>query len=294
MTPGVDLDVPALLRLRHAAYRMLDPSTRPRSTIPGDTVHRRRGRGLEVHDVRPWSEGDDMRHLDQNATARTGAPHTKTYFDERERSILLVADFRPSMLFGTRRAFRSVAGAEALTLLGWRSVGRGGQVSMLAGTARGTTFSRQGRGDRAMVALVGALAEAHRTALDDGAQYDPPLSDRLEMAERLAATASTIVVATALDTPGVGFDDVVLRITRRRDLVFLLVEDEFELAPPTGDYPFTTADGRSGWLRIKSRAMRPSPRDRTAALRKLGARAVRISAAQPAENNLGVLEQVYG
>ena len=277
MTPGVDLDVEALLRLRHMAVRMRDARTPPRSTMPGDIIHRRRGRGLEVHDVRPWSEGDDMRHLDQNATARTGVPHTKTYFDERERSILLVGDFRPSMLFGTRRAFRSVAGAEALTMLGWRGVGRGGRVGLLAGNARGTRFCRQGRGERTMIALVGVLAEAHREALDDEATQDQPLDTILETAARLAGTGSTIVVATALDTPGDGFDDVVLQITRRHDLVFLLIEDAFEREPPPGDYPFTTPDGQGGWMRVGKQTgpahTKLQTRDRIAALRKLGAQA---------------------
>ena len=195
VTPGVDIDVEALLSLRHLAYRMRDIRTLPRSTMPGDIIHRRRGRGLEVHDVRPWSEGDDIRHLDQNATARTGVPHTKTYFDERERSILLVADFRPSMLFGTRRAFRSVAAAEAIAMLGWRGVGRGGRVGLLAGTALGTRFSRQGRGERAMIALTGILAEAHREALDDRSERDPPLDAIIDTATTLAATGSTVILA---------------------------------------------------------------------------------------------------
>lgn len=293
MTLGVDLDVEALLRLRHLAYRMRDIRTLPRSTMPGDIIHRRRGRGLEVHDVRPWSEGDDIRHLDQNATARTGVPHTKTYFDERERSILLVADFRPSMLFGTRRAFRSVAGAEALTMLGWRGVGRGGRVGLLAANALGTRFSRQGRGERTMIAHVGALAGAHREALDDRSERDPPLADQLETAERLAGTGSTIVVATALDAPGARFDDVVLRITQRHDLVFLLVEDEFEREPPPGDYPFTTAEGESGWLRI-DKGQKRGARDTIASLRRLGAQAARLSAAVGAEQSVPVLEQIDG
>jgi uncharacterized protein (DUF58 family) len=294
MIPGVDLEVEALLKLRHLAYRMRDIRTLPRSTMPGDIIHRRRGRGLEVHDVRPWSEGDDIRHLDQNATARTGQPHTKTYFDERERSILLLADFRPSMLFGTKRAFRSVAAAEALAMLGWRGVGRGGRVGLIAANAGGTRFSRQGRGERAMIAHVGVLAEAHREALADRTERDPPLTDQLETAERLAGTGSTIVVATALDTPGTGFDDIVSRITRRHDLVFLLVEDEFERAPPAGDYPFTTADGGSGWMRILKTARRKTPQDRIAALRRLGAQAAWLSAAVPAEHSVQTLEQIDG
>ncbi len=294
MTAGIDLDVEGLLRLRHLAYRMRDIRTLPRSTMPGDIIHRRRGRGLEVHDVRPWSEGDDIRHLDQNATARTGVPHTKTYFDERERSILLVADFRPSMLFGTRRAFRSYAGAEALAMLGWRGVGRGGRVGLIAGNARGTRFSRQGRGERAMIALVGVLAESHREALADRTDRDPPLAAMLATADRLAGTGSTIIVATALDNPGADFDDTVLRITRRHDLVVLLVEDAFEREPPAGDYPFRTAEGQGGWMRIDRRRERRAPRDRIAELRKLGAQARRLSAAAGAEDSIQVLEQIDG
>lgn len=293
MIPGVDLDVEALLKLRHLAYRMRDIRSVPRSTMPGDIIHKRRGRGLEVHDVRPWSEGDDIRHLDHNATARTGKPHTKTYFDERERSILLVADFRPSMLFGTRRAFRSVAGAEALAMLGWRGVGRGGRVGLLAGTARGTRFSRQGRGERAMIALVGTLAEAHREALADRTERDPPLAALLETAATLASTGSTIVVATGLDQKGDGFDDIVLRLTRHHDLVFLLVEDAFEREPPEGDYPFNTAEGLSGWLRIGSK--RPqAPPDRIGDLRRLGAQAMRLAAETRAEHNMQTLERIDG
>ena len=66
---GVDLDLDHLLRLRHLAFRMRDAAAMSRSVLPGGIVHRRRGRGLEVHDVRVWSEGDDIRHLDRNATA---------------------------------------------------------------------------------------------------------------------------------------------------------------------------------------------------------------------------------
>ncbi len=291
MTPGVDLDTQALLDLRHLAARMRDIRTVPRSTMPGDIIHKRRGRGLEVHDVRPWVEGDDIRHLDQNATARTGVPHTKTYFDERERSILLVADFRPSMLFGTRRAFRSVAAAEALAMLGWRGVGHGGRVGLLAANARGTRFSRQGRGERAMIAAIGVMAEAHREALADGSR-EPDFGGILDTATTLAGTGSTLIVATALERPGAGFDEAVLRASRRHDVIVLLVEDAFEREPPAGDYPFATDEGRGGWLRI-GRERRPPP-DRVGALRRLGAGALRYPAADGPARSLALLEAIDG
>jgi len=74
----------------------------------------------------------------------------RTFRDERERTLMLVVDFRESMMFGTRRALRSVAGAEAVIALGWGAIDEGGGVGLLAELAHaqgraghGTLQSRQ-------------------------------------------------------------------------------------------------------------------------------------------------------
>ena len=43
-----------------------------------------RGQGMEFEEVRPYVPGDDVRHIDWNVTARTGAPHIKEFREERE------------------------------------------------------------------------------------------------------------------------------------------------------------------------------------------------------------------
>ncbi|CAA2156919.1 hypothetical protein MBRA_02351 [Methylobacterium brachiatum] len=121
--------------LRYLARRGAAPATRTLAGLPGGIVTKRRGRGSEPEDVRLWSEGDDRRFIDRNATARTGQLHVRTHHDERDRAVVLLADFRPSMLFGTRRALRSVAAAEALALLGWRVAADGGRVGLAVATA---------------------------------------------------------------------------------------------------------------------------------------------------------------
>jgi uncharacterized protein (DUF58 family) len=291
---GVELDLDQLLRLRHLAFRMRDPKIPPRSTLPGGVVHRRRGRGLEVHDIRTWSDGDDIRHLDRNVTARIGVPHVRTFRDERERTTLLVADFRPSMLFGTRRALRSVAAGEALGLLGWRAVGEGGRVGLAAVTSDGTRFACQGRGARAMVHLIGEMADAHRAALASPQLADMPLAAVLEEAEALAGTGSTMILATGLDTPGGRFDEVAERLARRHDLSVVLIEDSFERAPPPGAYPYMTVEGDTGWIRVGATRAGARPDDRIARLRRLGVRTVRLTSELGAEAMAGVLEQLHG
>src|SRR3954454_20368782 len=130
--PGVSIDTEALLRLRHLVAQARSLRADRTTALPGPIVTRRRGRGSEPDDIRLWSHGDDIRHIDRNTTARTGVPHVRTFRSEQELTTLLIADFRAPMLFGPRRAFRSVAAAEILGLAGWRAVGIGGKVALLA------------------------------------------------------------------------------------------------------------------------------------------------------------------
>ena len=290
---GDDLDTGTLLNLRHLAARMPEPKNLPRTGLPGGIVHRRRGRGLEVHDIRAWSEGDDPRHLDRNVTARTGVPHVKTFRDERERSTLLVADFRSAMLFGTRRVFRSVAAGEALALLGWRAVAEGGRVGLVAVTPAGTHYARAGRGARAMIGLVGDMVLAHRAALAAPPAKEATLAEVLEEAGALAGNGAHIIVATALDHRGDGLEAVAERMARQHDLHFVLATDAFELEAPAGSYPYVTARGTAGWMRV-GRAGGPAEDARPALLRRLGAQVSVLDTRLAAEAMARALERADG
>ncbi len=291
MTPaGVDLDVESLLRLRALAASMRFGRKPPRSPLPGAVLHRRRGRGLELYDIRAWSEGDDMRHLDRNVTARMGTPHVRSFRDERERSVMLVVDLRPSMMFGTRRAVRSVAAAEAVMMFAWRVVEEEGSVGLLAATADGPRFLGRARGARAMFSAIGELAGAHREALASTATRDPLLAAILTEAEGLAGSGS-IFVATGLDAPGDGFDEIAERLSRKRDLSIALIADRFEIDAPRGAYPFRTNEADAGWLRV---AQGVAPDLRLARLRRLGVNFMRIDAALGTEEIASALERLDG
>ncbi|MCJ2060214.1 DUF58 domain-containing protein, partial [Methylobacterium sp. J-048] len=234
--------------LRHLARRGAAPATRTLAGLPGGIVTRRRGRGSEPEDVRLWSEGDDRRFIDRNATARTGQLHVRTHHDERDRAVVLLADFRPSMLFGTRRALRSVAAAEALALLGWRVAADGGRVGLAVARAGAPTVLRPAGGERAMIAVTGALAQAHADALAaaGAAGSDAPLEATLGLARSLLPAGGHLVIASALDAPGPGFDETLTLLAERVAIRLILVSDAFERTRPPGFYPFALADGRRG------------------------------------------------
>lgn len=289
--PGVAVTFDDLMRLEHLGRALRSHAPTQLTALPGGFVHRRRGRGLDIHDIRPWQHGDDIRHTDHNATARTGTPYTRTFRDEREGALLLVADFRPSMLFGTRTAFRSVAASQALVLEGWRSVSEGGKVGAMALLPSETRSTPPGRGTRGMTSIIGFLARAHADALADPRATDPPLGDAMEATSRLVPHGGSILVATALDDAGDAFDPLILWLARRNDVQFILIRDAFERAPPPGSYPYVTASGTRGTIRIAGRTLPPDQRRET--LRRLGATAIVVDADAGTERIAQALETLH-
>ncbi len=216
--PGIALEAGALMGLRHLARRGAGATTKARSGLPGGIVTRRRGRGSEPDDVRLWTDGDDV----PTSTAATPPPAPARctcapHHEERDRAVVLLADFRPSMLFGTRRSLRSVAAAEALVLLGWRIAGDGGRVGLCAAAPEPVALPPRA-GGRGMAALCQGLARAHESALSAPLQADPPLGPVLERARALLPAGGHLVLASALDAPGEGFSESVAALAERVSL----------------------------------------------------------------------------
>lgn len=244
---GVGLPTERLLALRHAVRRSA-VAPRAVTALPGGLVVRRRGRGLEVDDIRAYAAGDDIRHLDRNTSARTGVPHIRLFRDERERTLILLVDLRASMLWGTRRAFRSVVAAEAAALAGWRAVDAGSRVGLVAfGANEPVVVAARGR-ERGMIAVCGGLALAYAEAMrkaESGAATSPRLElvPALDLLSRLAPRGASILMATGLDDPGDGFDAAAGALCRRVDVGAALVIDAFEREASSALYPFVAGGG---------------------------------------------------
>lgn len=243
--PGVTLSATELIALRQIALRPLDVPVL--AALPGGFAIRRKGHGQEVADVREYVAGDDMRHLDKGTTARTGELHVRQFHEERDRVSLLVADFRPSMLWGISRAFRSVAAAEALCLIGWRIVAEGGRVGLLALLPDGqVAVAPRGRA-RGMLDVIGGLVRAHDAALlsvMNGHSQDRRLDEALSRTERLVPAGAEVLIASGFDHMGEGLPDSLSSLARRRVPRLIRVVDEATDNLPAGRYPIRLTDGR--------------------------------------------------
>ncbi|HET9102642.1 MAG TPA: DUF58 domain-containing protein [Solirubrobacteraceae bacterium] len=159
--------------------------------LPGDRRASGVGLGTELAQMRPYELGDDVRHIDAAASARTGAPHVRLHVPERALTTWIVLDVSPSMAFGTAARLKAdVAEGTALVFgrLGVRRAGSVGLVTFGAGSAR----ILPPRGSRpGMVALRRALQDG---VAGDGVTDAGALADALRRTGQLAGQPGLVVV----------------------------------------------------------------------------------------------------
>jgi uncharacterized protein (DUF58 family) len=161
--------------------------------LPGDRRAAGVGAGTELAQLRPYAFGDDVRRIDEAATARSGEPHVRLEVPERTLTTWLAVDVSASMAFGTAHRLKAdVAEGVALALgrLALRHAGRVGVLTFGAGEPR----LLPPRGSKAgVVALRRALADG----VGRDGEHDPTaLADALARIGRVARQPGLVVVVS--------------------------------------------------------------------------------------------------
>jgi uncharacterized protein (DUF58 family) len=98
--------------------------------LAGEYVSVFKGGGIEFEEVRPYVPGDDIRSIDWNVTARTGEPFVKRYVEERQLTLMLVADVSASQEFGSAGRSKREATAELCALLAFSAIRNDDKVGL--------------------------------------------------------------------------------------------------------------------------------------------------------------------
>jgi len=98
--------------------------------LAGEYVSVFKGRGVEFDEVRPYVPGDDVRTIDWNVTARTGEPYIKRYVEERQLTLMLMADVSASQDFGSGERSKREATAELCALLAFSATRNDDKVGL--------------------------------------------------------------------------------------------------------------------------------------------------------------------
>jgi len=98
--------------------------------LAGQYVSVFKGRGIEFDEVRPYIPGDDVRTIDWNVTARAGRPYVKRYVEERQLTLMLMADVSASQDFGSAGRSKREATAELCALLAFSATNNDDKVGL--------------------------------------------------------------------------------------------------------------------------------------------------------------------
>lgn len=260
-----------------AVLRALDLrlASRVQALWPGERPARAVGAGTELSQMRPYVPGDDVRHLDPSASARTGVPHVRVHVAERALTTWLVLDASPSMAFGTAdRRKADVAEGVALAI-GTLATRRGNRLGVL-------TFgvpepaSRRPRPGRA--GLLGAVAVARAEPAPEGTGATS-LGEALRRAGRLARQRGLLVVVSDFRGPR-DWQDELRRLRARHGVLAVEVRDRRELELPDLGADLALVDPETGrYLRVDSGSRRLRRRFAAAAAREREELAGRLRAA---------------
>jgi uncharacterized protein (DUF58 family) len=184
-----------------------------------------KGRGMEFDEVREYVPGDDIRSIDWNVTARTGAPHIKKFVEEREMTVMLVVDISASNLFGSGTQLKRDLAAEVAAVLAFSAIRNNDRIGLILFAEEVEKYIPPKKGTRHVLRLVRELL-AHKPQ-GKGTRIAPAL-DYLNH-------VSTRKNVTFLISDFIFNDEYekLLKVTaRRHDFISVVIGDKREIAWP--------------------------------------------------------------
>jgi uncharacterized protein (DUF58 family) len=170
------------------------PISRPTSgALPGDRRASGLGAGTELAQLRPYEPGDDVRHLDPPATARTGQPHVRLHVPERTLTTWIALDVSPSMAFGTATRLKSDVAEGVALALSRLAIRRAGRVALMTFGAGAPRLLRPRASKPGVAAVRRALAEG---VAPDGAGRPDALAEALGQLRKVASQPGLVVIVS--------------------------------------------------------------------------------------------------
>ncbi|MEE2636518.1 MAG: DUF58 domain-containing protein [Acidobacteriota bacterium] len=187
-----------------------------------------KGRGMNFAEVREYHYGDDIRNIDWNVTARTGAPFVKVFDEERELTVMLVVDVSASGEFGSAGRMKGEIAVEICAVLAFSAITNNDKVGLIIFSDRIEKFvpPRKGRHHvlRVLRELLYFKPEGRGTDVAGALEY---------LARVVRRRAVVFVVSDFLST---GYQKALAIAGRRHDTVVIRMSDPREHELPAVGY----------------------------------------------------------
>ena len=182
---------------------------------------------MEFSEVREYQQGDDIRAIDWNVTARVGEPFVKIFNEERELTVMLVVDASASGTFGSAGQMKGEVGVEISALLAFAAIKNNDRVGLLIFTDEVEVFVPPKKGRKHVLRVIRELLyfrpRGRGTSITTAMQYLDRVSHRRSVAFLIS------------DYQDSDYERALQRIARRHDLIAVSLEDPREaVLPPVG------------------------------------------------------------
>jgi uncharacterized protein (DUF58 family) len=202
-----------------------------------------RGRGMEFDEARIYQPGDDARSIDWRVTARTGKMHTKLFHEERERPVLILADLRASMHFGTRTQFKSVLAATIAAELAWVGIDGGDRVGGFILLLIGVRSFPATRNTSAMLRLLKALSEGTKPEDEsDGEAVELPLHAAVDRLRQVSRPGTLVFIVSDFTDFDERTERAIKRLSLHAHVTNVLVYDQLDAMLPHGNQRISDGD----------------------------------------------------
>ena len=167
-----------------------------------------KGQGLAFREVRPYQPGDDVRSIDWNVSARMNDAFVKVFVEEREMTVMLVADLSGSERFGTRRAAKVRVASEVAALLAFSAIRNNDRVGLIVATDKIERMVPPKKGEKHVMRVVREILGFEPSS--DEAEAGPRRHDE-RRGSQLGARTNLHAALEAL-----------VRTSRRRSVAFVI------------------------------------------------------------------------
>jgi uncharacterized protein (DUF58 family) len=223
-----------LRRLELTITRRLD------GLLQGDYQALLPGPGSEPGDSREYQEGDDVRRMDWNVTARTTVPHVRDPVADRELESWAIVDASASLDFGTADCEKRDLALAAVAAVGFMTTRTGNRMGGLIVRPDGVTRMPARSGRLPLMALLHTLS--NRPRVDGGGAGDLGAAITSHLVAR-RRRGLAVVVSDFLSAPG--WERPLTGLAARHQVLAVEIVDPRELELPNVGY-LTLVDPETG------------------------------------------------
>jgi uncharacterized protein (DUF58 family) len=209
-----------------------------------------KGRGMEFSEVREYHFGDDIRNIDWNVTARFGHPFIKIFEEERELTVILMADLSGSLIFGTEDKTKQQIVAELTAILAFSALKNNDKVGLLLFTDKIEKFVPPRKGNKHVLRIIREVLsfepEGKTTNIKAALEY---------LNHAIKKRSIVFLLSDFMDE---GYEKILRVVGKRHDFIGIVMGDKRENEiPKMGLVKFSDAEtGEERWIDTNDLKMR--------------------------------------